>query len=196
LHEIGQRIAVRWCRTARNCGRTINYYKGDIVNILKTAAVIAVGLVALAGCKPASYDSTGDSAAVGELNKSWATAYNAGDADGVANLYTDDATVTPPGVAALVGRDAIRNFIASDSAAAKAAGMTMNIASTDLGVTPDLAYDTGTFTVTDASGATVDSGSYVSVVKKKDGKWFLYRDIWNSDRAPAAAAAPASEPAA
>jgi uncharacterized protein (TIGR02246 family) len=158
--------------------------------------MIAVGLVALAGCKPAAYDSTADSAAVGELNKSWATAYNAGDADGLSNLYTDDATVTPPGVAALVGREAIRNFIASDSAAAKAAGMTMNIASTDLGVTPDLAYDTGTFTVTDASGATVDSGSYVSVVKKKDGKWFLYRDIWNSDRAPAQAAAPASEPAA
>jgi uncharacterized protein (TIGR02246 family) len=172
--------------------------KGEIVNILKSAAVIAVGLIALAGCKPAAYDPTTDMVSVGELNKAWAAAYNAGDADGVANLYTDDATVTPPGVAALVGRDAIRTFIASDSAATKAAGLTMNIASSDMGVTPDLAYDTGTFTVTDAAGATVDSGSYVSIVKKKDGKWFLYRDIWNSDRspAPAPAAEPAAEPAA
>lgn len=191
-----QRIDVRWDTTAENRGRTIKHYKGDIVNILKSTALIAVGLIGLAACQPAAYDPAADKASVGELNTAWATAYNAGDADGVANLYTDDAVVTPPGVSALVGRDAIRSFIASDSAAAKAAGLTMNIASSDLGVTPDLAYDTGTFTVTDASGATVDSGSYVSVVKKKDGKWFLYRDIWNSERAPAMAAAPASEPAA
>lgn len=166
------------------------------MNILKSAAIIAVGLVALAGCQPAAYDSTADSASVGEINKTWGAAYNAGDADGVANLYADDAVVTPPGVAALVGRGAIRDFIASDIAGAQAAGLTMNlIAGTDMGVTPDLAYDTGTFTVTDASGATVDSGSYVSVAKKKDGKWLLVRDIWNSDRPPAPAA-PASEPAA
>ena len=166
------------------------------MNILKTAAIAAASLLALAACKPAAYDSTADAAEVAKLNQSWATAYNAGDADGVANLYSDDGVVMPPGVPALVGRDAIRNFIASDSAAAKAAGLTMNIASSDMGVTPDLAWDRGSFTVTDASGATVDSGSYVSIVKKKDGKWFLFRDIWNSDRAPAPAAAPAEEPAA
>lgn len=163
------------------------------MNILKTAAIAAVALIALAGCKPAAYDSTADAAEVAKLNQSWGAFYNAGDADGLANLYSDDAVVMPPGVPALVGRDAIRAFIASDSAATKAAGLTMNISSSDMNVTPDLAWDRGSFTVTDASGAAVDSGNYVSVITKKDGKWYLHRDIWNSDRAPAPA--PAAEPA-
>lgn len=177
-------------------GQATNIIKGNIVNILKTAAIAAVSVLALAACKPAAYDSTADAAEVGQLNQSWAAAYNAGDADGLANLYSDDGVVMPPGVPALVGHEAIRNFIATDSAAAKAAGMTMNIASSDMGVTPDLAWDRGTFTVTDASGATVDSGNYVSVIKKVDGKWMLFRDIWNSDKAPAPAAEPAAEAAA
>jgi len=166
------------------------------VNILKTVAIAAVSVIALAACKPAAYDSTADAAEVAALNQSWAAAYNAGDADGVANLYADDGVVMPPGASALVGRDAIRDFIATDSANSKAAGLTMNIASTDMGVTPDLAWDRGSFTVTDAAGATVDSGNYVSVIKKVDGKWMLFRDIWNSDKAPAPAAEPAAEPAA
>jgi ketosteroid isomerase-like protein len=58
----------------------------------------------------------------------------------------------------------------------------------------DIAWQTGTFTVTDASGAQIDSGKFLSVLRKKDGKWSLIRDAWNSDTPPAPA--PAAEPAA
>jgi hypothetical protein len=37
-------------------------------------------------------------------------------------------------------------------------------------------------TVTNASGATVDSGSYLSVSHKSNRKWLYYRDTYNSDR--------------
>jgi len=164
------------------------------VDILKTAAVVAAGLIALAGCQPATYDSAADEALVGEISKAWTAGYNAGDADAVANLYTEDAVVMPPGTPSLVGREAIRNFIASDAAASKAAGLTFNVSSSSMGVTPDLAWEHGTFTITDVSGATVDAGKYLSIFQKKDGKWMLYRDTWNSDMAPAPA--PATEPAA
>jgi hypothetical protein len=40
--------------------------------------------------------------------------------------------------------------------------------------------------VHDASGATIDSGSYLSVHRRTNGAWPYIRDIWNSDRAPAA----------
>jgi hypothetical protein len=51
----------------------------------------------------------------------------------------------------------------------------------------------GTFTATDKSGATADAGKYITVLQKKDDKWLIVRDTWNSDRAPVAppAAAPA-----
>ena len=65
----------------------------------------------------------------------------------------------------------------------------------EFGVSGDLGWEWNTFTVTDKSGTVVDTGKYVTVYGKKDGKWFIIRDIWNSDMPPAAAApaAPAAE---
>lgn len=167
------------------------------MNILKSAAVIAVGLVALAGCQPAAQDTTADEAAIRLSAPAWAASYNAGDTDALVAMYWEDAVCTPPGVSALVGRDAIREYLAADIAATKAAGLTMNIPEGGaVDVSGDLAYEAGTYSVTDASGATVDAGKYLGVLQKRDGKWLYIRDTWNSDNAPAPAAAPASEPAA
>ena len=178
--------------TAENRGQMINHYKGEIVNILKSAAIIAVGLMVLAGCKPAAEDTTADEATVRESATAWAAAYNAGDADAIAAMYWDDATLQPPGAPAATGKTAIREFIAGDIVATKAAGMTMNIPEAGaVDVSGDLAYEAGTYTVTDASGAVVDAGKYLGVLQKKDGKWLYVRDTWNSDNAPAPA--PAAE---
>ena len=37
----------------------------------------------------------------------------------------------------------------------------------------------------DASGTVVDSGSYLSVHHKSNGRWLYIRDTWNSDKPPA-----------
>ena len=170
--------------------------KGAPVNILKTAAVIAVGLVALAGCKPATVDTSADEATIRESAPAWAASYNAGDADALAAMYWEDAVLQPPGVPAATGTAAIREFLAGDIVATKAAGLTMNIPQAGaVDVSGDLAYEAGTYTVTDASGATVDAGKYIGVFLKKDGKWLYIRDTWNSDMAPAPAAEPAAESA-
>ena len=52
-------------------------------------------------------------------------------------------------------------------------------------VSGDLAYEAGTFTVTDANGAVVDAGKYIGVFEKRGGKWLYIRDTWNSDNPPA-----------
>jgi hypothetical protein len=52
------------------------------------------------------------------------------------------------------------------------------------GVAGDIGWESGSFTVTDAKGATVDSGKYLSVARKSNGKWLYIRDIWNSDQPP------------
>jgi uncharacterized protein (TIGR02246 family) len=169
------------------------------VNILKTAAIALVGLSVLAGCKPAAEVTTADEAEIRKSAPAWAAAYNAGDADKLAAMYWEDATLQPPGAPAATGRDAIRAFLAGDSAATKAAGLTMNIPEAGaVDVSGDLAYEAGTYFVTDASGATVDTGKYIGVFQKRDGKWLYVRDTWNSDKAPAPAPAtePAAEPAA
>jgi uncharacterized protein (TIGR02246 family) len=164
------------------------------VNILKSAAVIAAGLLALAGCQKAP-DMAAEMDAVKAVNKAWNDNYAAGDAAAVVALYADDAVVLAPGYATASGRDAVRALIEADVAGAKAAGISLNISPESVvEMSGDIAWQTGTFTVTDASGAQIDSGKFLSVLRKKDGKWSLIRDAWNSDTPPAPA--PAAEPAA
>ena len=157
---------------------------------------MAAGLLALAGCQQAPKSTDADKSEIEGATRALAVAYNAGDADGVMKLYAEDAVVMPPGMPALFGHAAIREFIAGDSAAAKAAGVMLTIEHGDsVGISGDIAWHTGPYSVSDASGARIDGGSYMEALQKTDGKWSIVRDIWNSDKAPAAAAAPAGEPA-
>ncbi len=164
--------------------------------MLKLAAVIAAGLVAFTGCQKAAEDTSEDEKVIRASAPAWADAYNAGDAEKLAAMYWEDAVLQPPGAPAATGTAAIREFLAADSAATKAAGLKMNIPEAGtIDVSGDLAYEAGTFSVTDAAGATVDTGKYIGVFQKRDGNWRYIRDTWNSDNPPAPTA-PAAEPAA
>ena len=168
---------------------------------LRSVAIVAASLVVLAGCAkttPPAADAAADEAAIRAVDSAWFKAYNAGDADGVTALYAEDAVVNDPGMPAVRGRAAIREAYVKDIAAEAAGGLTDNQGpSGEFGVSGDLGWEWNTFTVTDKSGAIVDTGKYVTVYGKKNGKWFIIRDIWNSDTPPArtgpAAAAPATE---
>lgn len=163
------------------------------MKILKTLAIIATGVLALAGCQKAP-DLAAEMDAVKAVNKAWNDNYAAGNADAIAELYAEDAVVLAPGAATLSGHEAIRAFLKGDVDGAKAAGISLNISpDSTVDMSGDVAWQNGTFTVTDASGATIDTGKYLSVLRKKDGKWSLIRDAWNSDTPPPA---PAAEPAA
>ena len=157
------------------------------MDALRHPALCAAALFALTACAPRAPDTAADAAIIKADVPVWFTHYNAGDADGVAALYAEDGVVLAPGAPAVVGRAAIRDFIASDIATSKAAGVTLNGNEvTDVGVAGDMAWKTGTFSVTDASGATVDKGKYVTIDRRVDGKWLIIRDTWNSDTPPAA----------
>jgi uncharacterized protein (TIGR02246 family) len=170
------------------------------MNILKSAAIVAVGLLALAGCQKApTVDLAAfETKAKGDL-RIWLAAYNAGDVETIVAKYADDAVVMAPGNPAAVGRDAIRELITNETSAAKAAGVTLAAVDNDtVGASGDLAWHSGSYTVNDATGTAVDSGNYMEVQQNIDGQWLIIRDIWNSDRpkAPAADAAPAEGEAA
>jgi uncharacterized protein (TIGR02246 family) len=148
-------------------------------------AICCLALLAL-NCEqrqqPASDTRAADETAIRAINPTWFKAYNAGDVNSVVALYAEDAVVNAPGTPAARGLAAIREFFVKDIAASASAGVATNSGpSTDVGVSGDLGWEWGTFTVTNKSGATVDKGKYVTVYTKKDGKWLITRDIWNSD---------------
>lgn len=171
------------------------------MNILKSAAIVAVGLMALAGCQKATVDTSADEAAIRAATAAWAADYNAGNAEAVAAHYAEDGVLQPPDASSASGRAAIAAFIAADSAKSQAAGLKFVIPGDGpIGISGDLAYEAGSFSVADSAGATVATGKYIGVFNRIDGKWLLVRDTYNMDApaapAPAAEGDAAAEPAA
>lgn len=135
----------------------------------------------------ASADVAADETAIRAADSAWFAAHNAGDADAVAALYADDAVVSAPGAPPARGSAAVRAVIAKDVADMKAGGFTLAASPTpDLAASGDLGWIWNTFAVKDKAGATVDAGKYLTLLARRDGQWRIVRDIWNSDKAPAA----------
>ena len=140
----------------------------------------------VAAAPPAAATTAGDESAIRDLNASWFRIYNTHDAAALAALYADDAVLMMPGAPTVRGRDAIKAAYEKDMAAMSKAGNMNNQGSdSEISASGDLAYESNTFTITDKAGKKIDSGKYVTVFARKDGKWMIVRDIWNSDAGPA-----------
>jgi ketosteroid isomerase-like protein len=126
---------------------------------------------------------------------SWVQSFNAGNAGAVVALYADDAALMPPNAPQARGVAAIKEAVAKEIAGAKKAGITLVLGTDDVGVIGDMAWHAGTYAVKDKAGKTVEAGKFLEAWERKNGKWRIARDMWNSDNAPAAPAAPSATPA-
>ena len=121
--------------------------------------------------------------AIKQHNVAFATAMRAGDMDAVVNSYTSDGMVMPPNMAAAHGSNEIRatwtGFLSPFS------GVDLTLTADDVQQSGDLAFETGRYIVhltpKGTTTAVSDNGKYVVVWKKVDGRWRIYRDIFNSD---------------
>jgi ketosteroid isomerase-like protein len=48
----------------------------------------------------------------------------------------------------------------------------------------DLVVEEGTYNFPDGKGGSIDKGKFIAIWKQEDGKWKLYREIWNTDITP------------
>ena len=161
--------------------------------ITKAAGVLCT-IVALAvfSVKALAADATKEIAALQAADKNWEKAYAAGNADAVASLYDEQAVLLPPGAPAAKGRAAIKAFFVKDTAESQKAGVAFILGPNPTGgVSGDMGWQSGTYVVKDKAGKQVEAGKYLSVSRKKDGKWLYVRDTWNADDAPVPAPAPA-----
>lgn len=76
----------------------------------------------------------------------------------------------PPNPPSASGHAAMHAFLATDIATMKAAGQTLVDRESRTGVSGNLGWHSGTFKVTNASGATVDTGNYSETWRRTDGK--------------------------
>jgi len=144
-----------------------------------------LGALLLAGAAQAA-DTAQDLKAMHGVEQTWMKAFNAGDAESIANLYDEDALLMPPNQPAVNGKAAIRAHFLKEVEAAKKGGVVVSGSSNPDGATNgDLGWEAGTYLVKDKAGHTIEAGKYLSVFRKKGSKWLFVRDIWNADGAPA-----------
>jgi uncharacterized protein (TIGR02246 family) len=135
-----------------------------------TALVVAflLGLISPAMAQKANIEA---------VNAKWIEFFNKGDFDGVASLYTADATAFPPGSAMVKGRAAIGAMwknMAEQVSDPKVTTLDVK----RLG--PAAAREIGTFSLKTKESPPKDvTGKYVVVWQRVGKDWKLAADIWN-----------------
>ena len=116
---------------------------------------------------------------IAATNAAFMRAFELGDAGDIAELYTDDARLLPPGADLIVGKHGVKAFwsMVIDMGIASATLETVELA--EFG---DTAVEEGRFKLLSADGQIVDHGKFVVVWKDDGGTCKLHQDIWNSSQ--------------
>lgn len=149
--------------------------------------MIAAGLLVFTSCKQApsgetevALDMEAIRAEIQAMEDAYATAYSAGDASAVMSYYADDAVSMPANEPSALGKAAIMASI-QKSIDERKSPTTQAYEVVDLYAEGDLLVETGRSTTKDSTGTVINTGKYMSIFKKVDGKYICIRDISNSD---------------
>ena len=152
--------------------------------------VFGLGAGLVQACSPAEDEATADQRANVRLlielaNAQLDSAYQSGDADRAAMLFTEDAVWQSNGMVDLPGRDAIRVFIDRFFQIHTVSAFALTVG--ELDVYGSAAYERGTFEWTSISRAqdtTIVRGRY-SAVRMRDshGLWRIHRLLDNTSPA-------------
>lgn len=119
--------------------------------------------------------STDDHVAIELVNKHFSKAFARSDVDGMADTYTVDAQILPPGSETLKGKEVIREFWAG----ALEYAATVEMKTVELEVFGGTATEVGEYTMKNAEGGILETGKLLVIWRKVDGQWKWHRDIWN-----------------
>ena len=125
-----------------------------------------------------TFDITAVKAAIADANKAFSEAVVKGDSVAIADLYTSDANMLPPNMPKAENREGILGMAGGF---ARMGIKSFSLESTDVYGNPDMVVEEGKYTVGDDKGKALDEGKYIVLWKQENGKWKLYRDIWNSN---------------
>lgn len=110
-------------------------------------------------------------------------AFEEADAGALADLYTEDGRVLPPGTAPIIGRPGIAAFWAEQMKSTQR----VRLETSDVESDGNLAVEQGVAQLIAHDGS-VTSIQYIVVWKRIGRRWHLHRDIWNAAPAPEAEA--------
>ena len=118
-------------------------------------------------------------------SRDWAKACATGDVELIVSFWAEDAIVLPPGHAAVVGREAIREFVRPELQRCRAFRLLGSPNRRQSPIAGDLGclIESNQTTFKDANGTLATRYGKVTTVWRKDagGEWKCVIDIWNSN---------------
>jgi ketosteroid isomerase-like protein len=107
-------------------------------------------------------------------------AINAMDSAAMVSLYHSEAKIYPQGM-----NEIMREQMGGMTRMLSGMGIKNAVLTTSEVIgSGDVVVETGTFEMKGENSMVMDSGKYIVVWKKQDGKWKIYRDMWNSNSMP------------
>ncbi len=158
---------------------------------MKRGALAVAGLVPMLGLMACSQgaeqgiemamaDVEAVGAAITTMNAEYVAGFNTDDAAAVAAQFAADAIRLAPNLDAARGKAAIEEALTGVVATTS----DLTLTNVEYGVSGDLAYQVGTYSVTvepDGAEAYVDEGPFIVILKQgEDGSWKIQAQIWNS----------------
>ncbi|NOT50332.1 MAG: nuclear transport factor 2 family protein [Chitinophagaceae bacterium] len=154
------------------------------MRLLFLAAVIL-----LASCSQHKHDHDGSAkfdiepvrAHIDNANKTYGERFTSNDTAFYAARYCMDAVIMPEQMGAIHGRDSIRHFNYNGG---NNKDFKISITATSVYGSADAVIEEGVYTFPGDDGVIYDKGKFIAIWKQEDGKWKLFREIWNTDNAP------------
>jgi ketosteroid isomerase-like protein len=157
----------------------------------RTLAAAGCTVILLAACSTTrlhATDTPTDLTAITAFNARYLKAINDGDIATLSSLTNDDHMMISPNRPAVAGKAA--NDVANDRTF-QASKIDETWMPAETVIDGDLAYQRGTFTViaSPKAGGTAHTthGNFLRIYRRqRDGSWWMTRDMFSSDQAPAA----------
>lgn len=141
---------------------------------MQRVKLLALTLLPLFGAIGAC--SSNDERLPAEVTSALENAYTRGDVEACVAIYADDAEIISPDSPAVRGKQAIEAFF-KDQVARE---ISFDTDSTLSIVRGDLAVEQGTYRVRNVRiGENVEYGEYLNVWRRGDGRWRVYRSMYN-----------------
>jgi len=125
-----------------------------------------------------SFDLAAARKSVEEGNQSLSDFLKKGDSTGFASNYCSDARMMGPEGPSAVGRDVIKSAVGG---LIQMGISGLSLKTTDVWGSEAMIAEEGTYVLSLNDGKEADHGKYIVLWKMEDGKWKIFRDIWNTD---------------
>jgi uncharacterized protein (TIGR02246 family) len=154
----------------------------------KVGPSLAIILAIASGCNERpKLDLAAEEAVIRKTDAAWLAAATAHDLERTLPFWSDDATILSPGAPAIVGKQAIRNYV-SGAFATAGFSIAWKTEKIEVAQSGDMAYSTGTerisFTSADGKPVVADGRSIAVWRRQPDGSWKCVMDVMSP--APAA----------